>query len=316
MKAVLIALLLPLGAMAAAPLAANVQASAQSVQLGEPFTVMVRLEHERDERYEFIAPTDEGGAFELLGQERQRSDADARAVTTFTLSFALFELEAQTLPPLRFDVTSPQGVERIELPGPTITGAATLSPDAVQQGVAPKDLKPPVDVPVRSWRLVWIAAGVLFGVLLLVLLLRQLKRWRSRLERPVVVLPLAERTRASLESLKAEHLPSQGRTREFYFRLSEILRGHLGERYGFEALECTGSELLERVQRLEAPELPREELRTFVQESDLVKFAKMDVDPGACDAALNFGFKLVDRTEQRPVAPPSSPPDVPQPRVP
>ena len=119
---------------------------------------------------------------------------------------------------------------------------------------------------------------------------------RANLRRPVPVLPLEDRTRAALRTLQAENLPEKGRTREFYFRLSEILRSHLGERYAFEALECTGTELVERLNRLPAPELPKEELKKFVEESDLVKFAKMEVDPSACESALKFGFTLVERT--------------------
>lgn len=316
LRAVLV-LLVPLLAGAAQPLSSDVKVSTDSAPLGEPFTVTVTLEHALDERYELVDPTpDEEGAFELLGQSRARTDGEDRAVTTYTLTWALFELDAHSLPPLAFDVTSPAGISRVELPGPTITGAASLPPDATQQGMAPKDLKPPIDVPVRSWRHVGFIVGGVVALLLLALLVRRLSQWRARLQRPVVVVPLSERTRTALRSLQEEGLPKQGRTRDFYFRLSEILRGHLGERYEFEALECTGSELLQRLDRLSAPELPREELRKFVEESDLVKFAKMEVDPGACEAALNFGFKLVDRTEPHPVPPSPVKSDAPQPRVP
>ncbi len=47
--------------------------------------------------------------------------------------------------------------------------------------------------------------------------------------------------------------PSEGLQREFHFRLSEIVRGYLGERFGFDALECTSDELLGRLERSSAP---------------------------------------------------------------
>lgn len=297
-----------------APLSADVTASATSAQLGEPFEVTVTFEHPANERYE-LAPREDFGAFELLEQRRERTDGETGSTTTFTLRFALFELDARPLGPLAFDVTSPSGTEQRTVEGPTITGVGSLDPNAASEGADPKDLKPPVDVPVRSWRLVWLISGALLGLVLLALLARYLWQLRRRLEKPAPLLPLTERTRQALRALQSEQLPQHGRSREFYFRLSEILRGHLGERYDFEALECTSEELLERVARLPAPELPRERLRDFVQESDLVKFAKMEVDPGACESALNFGFELVTRTVEAPSPQPPETEHVPESRV-
>ena len=66
------------------------------------------------------------------------------------------------------------------------------------------------------------------------------------------------RAREALDALRAEDLPGKGRVREFYFRLSEIVRGYLGERYGFDALESTTPELLESLRRLHTPGLADE----------------------------------------------------------
>ena len=90
----------------------------------------------------------------------------------------------------------------------------------------------------RSWRLVWGVLGALAAGLALWALVRALRRRRAAVPPPAPPLALEVRTHQALSALQAERLPEQGRGREFYFRLSEILRGYLGERYAFEALEC------------------------------------------------------------------------------
>ena len=57
--------------------------------------------------------------------------------------------------------------------------------------------------------------------------------------------PAHQRALMSLDALSEAQLPAQGRWREYYFRLSEILRKYLGERFDFDALECTTEELSE-----------------------------------------------------------------------
>src|SRR5262249_55509191 len=70
---------------------------------------------------------------------------------------------------------------------------------------------------------------------------------------PLPPLPLPERTRRALDALEAEHLPERGMQREFHFQLSGIARGYLGERFGFDALECTSGELVREVERRARP---------------------------------------------------------------
>ncbi len=95
--------------------------------------------------------------------------------------------------------------------------------------------------------------------------------------------------------------------KDFYFRLSEILRGYLGERYGFEALECTSSELMAKLRRMPTPGLPEDGLLRFVSESDLVKFARAESSPDSCRAALAFGYELLDKTWPPPPPPEAVP---------
>ena len=128
--------------------------------------------------------------------------------------------------------------------------------------------------------------------------------------------PLDVRTREALNALGKENLPAKGQVKEFYFRLSEILRGYLGERYSFEALECTTPELIASLRKLRTPGLPEEDLLRFISESDMVKYAKAEASPESCAQSLAFGYELVKKTYVPP-APVTAqpPPHAPGPRV-
>ena len=291
----------------------SVRVEPQQVRIGDPFAYQVVITHPKEHRYELALPK-EAGDFELLDQTRQRQDGPDSATTTFQVRMSAFALGKVQVPPLAFDVATPDGQRRFTLPGREVEVASTLPPDADGQGADLFDYQPPQEVPIRSWRLVL----AVLGTLAVLLLAWALWRWWKNRPKHVVVpppLPLDVRTRKALDSLRAEDLPSRGHVKDFYFRLSEIIRGYLGERYGFEALECTSSELMASLRRISPPGLPEDALMRFVSESDMVKYARADASPEVCRDALAFGYTLIDKTYVPPPPPQAPSANAAAPRV-
>lgn len=278
------------------PAAVEVRAVPASARLGEPFAVEVRIAHAPEQRYELkgAAPSED---FELVGVGRVRSDGEGSSSTTFTVRFAAFKLGTLETPALSFEITeasasgdAPGARARVEI-------TSSLPADVDQRGAGLHDVRPPVEVPVRSWRLV-LALAVAAGLLLAVLLGYRLYRaWRARRAAAVPPpAPLDVRAIRALDALAQERLPEQQREREFYFRLSEIVRGYLGERFGFEALECTTPELLAALRRRRTPGLAEAELADFAHESDLVRYARVTPSADACAGRLQLAYRLVRET--------------------
>ncbi|RKH57981.1 hypothetical protein D7X96_37600 [Corallococcus interemptor] len=293
------------------PTGASARVEPEEVHIGEPFTYQVTLTHPKDQRYELVAPTGEGPV-ELLQQTRQRQDNANDATTTFGLRFSAFELGGVKLPDLAFDVATPEGPRRFVLKGKTVDVTSTLPADAQGQGAELFDYQPPQEVPIRSWTLLYALAAALAVGVAVWLLVRWWQR-RPKREKVVPLLPLDVRVRQSLDALQREDLPGRGHVKDFYFRLSEIVRGYLGERYGFEALECTSSELMASLRKLHTPGLPEDALMRFVSESDMVKYARADASPESCKQALAFGYDLLAKTYVPPAPP--KPDAAPGPRV-
>ena len=135
-----------------------------------------------------------------------------------------------------------------------------------------RDIKGFVPVP-HGW--LWLA---LLGSALLILLLF----WWFKRRKPVVAIPVIppfsplEIALAALQKLKDANLPVE----MFYTQLSDIVRQFIEGRYGLRAPERTTEEFLAEA-RLQEQHMAL--LQTFLQEADLVKFARHR--PGAEDMA-------------------------------
>jgi len=293
------------------PLAVDRKVIPETVRLGEPFVYEIRLHHPPGQRWELRTPRDLGG-YELVEQSRTRSDGKTESTTTYLLKMALFELGSHVLPTLTFDVVDASGAGVARIDGPDIEAKSSLPKDADQLGAKLEDIKPNEDVPVRSWRLLWWLGGAVAAAALGWLALRA---WRSRPRRAAPAappLPLEERTRQALDALEAEGLPQRGLQREFHFRLNGLVRAYLGERFAFDALECTSGELLREVDRRALPGVDEGGLRRFVDQCDVARYARGDVPEPACAAALAFARALVEATRPRPPPTASQPPPAPE----
>ncbi|HEX2974368.1 MAG TPA: hypothetical protein VHO68_00390, partial [Bacteroidales bacterium] len=107
-----------------------------------------------------------------------------------------------------------------------------------------------------------------------------------------------------LEKLKAEELWQKGQVKNYYTRLTEILRQYLENRYRVYSLEMTTSETLNELLKTG---FKKDELfsllRNVLTAADLVKFAKYV--PDAEEHELNYqnSWKFVDATKPEEIRP-------------
>ena len=288
------------------PLSVDRQVIPDKVRLGDPFVYRITLHHPPGQRWELRTPRDLGG-YELVEQSRTRSDGKTESTTTYLLKMALFELGSHVLPSLTFDVIDASGGGVARIDGPDIEAKSSLPKNSEQRGAKLEDIKPNEDVPIRSWRLLWWLAG---AAALAALAWYAARAWRNRPRHALPAappLPLEQRTLQAIDALQAEGLPERGLQREFHFRLNGLVRGYLGERFGFDALECTSGELLREVDRRRLPGIDEQALRGFVDQCDVARYARFEVPVPACTSALAFARGLVESTRPRP------PPATPQP---
>lgn len=145
--------------------------------------------------------------------------------------------------------------------------------------------------------------GGLLGLLLLLALAYYLyKRWKNKksllpsfkAEEPI--LPPHEQALKELNALKERKLWQQGKDKEYYTILTEILRKYIDERFDVNAMESTSAEILDVLKKNKEVASVYDGLRDVLVVSDFVKFAKMKPMPDENDRSMNFAFYFIDET--------------------
>ncbi|MBR6828130.1 MAG: hypothetical protein IKM76_08265 [Prevotella sp.] len=106
-----------------------------------------------------------------------------------------------------------------------------------------------------------------------------------------------------IELIKADKMQNSENPKEYYTRLTETLRKYIEDRYGFNAMEMTSSEIIERLERAMADdaktaETMKQELRQLFTTADLVKFAKYSTMINENDANLVSAIDFINQTKQ------------------
>ncbi len=104
-----------------------------------------------------------------------------------------------------------------------------------------------------------------------------------------------------LEKLKNEQLWQRGEVKSYYSRLTEIIRKYLEDRFSVYSLEMTTSETLEE---LVSTGFKKDNtymmLKTILNGSDLVKFAKYKPEPSENESHFENSWAFVDITKIQP----------------
>ena len=101
----------------------------------------------------------------------------------------------------------------------------------------------------------------------------------------------------AIEEIKADNVVRADDPKEYYTRLTDTLRQYINERYGFNAMEMTSSEIIERLNNTDDPKM-LDELRQLFTTADLVKFAKWSTLVNENDANLVNAIDFINQTKQ------------------
>jgi hypothetical protein len=165
------------------------------------------------------------------------------------------------------------------------------------------DIKPVRNVPFvwtdYLWGL-WIVLGIMMLIALigLIVYLVLKKKRKGYIFKPPVVLPAHVRAIQQLDKLKEEKIWQQGREKEFYSKLTDILRNYLVEREDINAMEMTSGEILNEVRKLLEVESVYNNLKQILSTADLVKFAKYKPYPDENDLSMVNAYFFVNQTRE------------------
>nr|QJR98318.1 hypothetical protein Muribac2_420 [uncultured Muribaculaceae bacterium] len=103
----------------------------------------------------------------------------------------------------------------------------------------------------------------------------------------------------ALQELKEKKLWEQGMEKEYFTRLTDILRVYLDRRFGINAMEMTSREIMDHLYNSDVKD-KRDYMRQILSVADFVKFAKVRPLPADNIAAFDNAVKFVEETKPAP----------------
>lgn len=123
---------------------------------------------------------------------------------------------------------------------------------------------------------------------------------RKEGKKPEKQLPPYEKAILELNALRSDKLCEQGREKEYYTRLTDILRSYLHARFGINAMEMTSTQIRHTVQANEAARPSKKFIDQVLEIADFVKFAKVRPLPEDNIQAFNAALQFVEDTKPAP----------------
>lgn len=151
----------------------------------------------------------------------------------------------------------------------------------------------------EDWRgliaLSFLSIPLLFLLIYLIIRIRDnkpiIRRVKIEPKLPPHVLAMSE-----IERVKTEKKWQRGEAKEYYTELTDIIRTYISDRFGFNALEMTSSEIIDQLKDVKKEEDITDLLRLF-QTADLVKFAKHNPLINENDANLINAIEFINETK-------------------
>jgi len=170
----------------------------------------------------------------------------------------------------------------------------TLPVDTTKEA---KDIKDPITIPL-NWLVVlaWILGGAVVVVGGYYLYKRFKKQPAATTEEEIVQIPAYETALTALDQLEAKKLWQSGRVKEYHTEVTEIVRSYFEKRFNMPALELTTDETLQLLgSRIDAASVIQV-TKEFLQNADMVKFAKFIPLNEINEAMLGQARKIVTDT--------------------
>jgi hypothetical protein len=244
----------------------GVTQSRDTVTVGEPFEIRVRIRVPADAEITFPDNPDTTGAVQARDPRTiETADSVQFLDETAIYRLAAWDTDSQSVRLAEAIVTWNGVQKRVPIDVVTIFVRSVLPADSALR--VPKPARPIWETRPFPW---WILAAVL-AALAIGLGIWWWMRRRRRRPRPAIVVDPYARALKELKRIEAMGLIGAGERTRFVALLVEVLRDYLAARYPDASLALTSREVVGAVRA--QPAVPVEQLARALHEADLAKFA-------------------------------------------
>ena len=276
------------------PIEVTARVLKSKIKIGDELRLLVQVDRPR--KFTVSPPSEKA---DLSPFEVKHMDAapvvrgQNRVQETYGFTLTVFEIGDLKIPslPIRYqDESGRPGETRTEPVPVTVTGVLKKLTD--KDDIRP--IKGPVSVSLLRFRN-WIF-GILAGLLTVFLIVKVFIRWLKRNKDLESLKPPHERVKIELKRLNDQGLLAEKKVKEHYAGLSDILKNYMDRAMKLQAHEHTTVELLELLKEKNFEKEVIGKIRTVLEETDLVKFAKVVPPRDLADRLESDLLEIVELT--------------------
>lgn len=271
---VAISLLCPKALLFASPLDLKAEVDKDNITIGDRIKYEITVEYDEGVTVGPMAIAENLGEFEIKDYhiEEPKKTKDKRWISKTDYIITAFTTGDFTIQPVRVKYKTPDGNEK-----EASSVEIKIKVESVKPGPLDKDdirgLKGPAEI---KGRFPWISfiASVLFIILGAGIFIYFNNKKRVR-ETPII--PQRPPEDIAVEELKAlldMRLPEKGMIKEYYIKVSDIIRKYIEARFRIVVLDRTTWELYQEMRSRRIERKYVEKIRDFLEDCDMVKFAK------------------------------------------
>jgi hypothetical protein len=279
---------------------AESQVDRSQILIGDVITYTVLMTYDPGLEVQMPSPGVNLGQFEIRNYKvAEPQKKDGKLFESASYQISTFETGEYEIPALEISYRSKADTSwSIIRTQPLTIKVESLNPDEAGDI---RDIKPPM-TPSYNYRalIFWSVMGLLAIALVgaLIYVVRRRRQGRSifphRVKPPR---PAHEIALEELDELIAGDLLQTGQVKEYYSRLSEIIRRYIGNRFSIYALEMTSSQLLDSMRGENLPEDCVSLMNSFLIPCDLVKFAKFIPSDEEHSVTTEAAYRFVNDTK-------------------
>ncbi len=282
---------------------ATVNTSRSRMQVGEQATVTIAVSPGAPgTRIGWPVIPDSIGALEVVKRDKIDTLKENGKVSGYRQSIYLtgWDSSTTTVPPFVVNVTPPDGAAHTVQTTPLIIAVSTVPVDTAKP-IRP--IKGIMEVEGAWLDYVWWLAGGLLLLIAAIILYARLRKRRPVPPAPPPAPPEPAHQKALrlLGLLESEGLWQKGEVKEYYVRLTDILRHYIEARFSVPALERTTDELVGAANAHTELVFHRDRLYQILSTADMAKFARAQPSPQEHVAAMQTAKEFVTATIPEPV---------------
>jgi hypothetical protein len=271
-----------------------------SIWLGDQIKLLIVVEQEASSKIDFPQLPDSIQKIEIL--KKSKIDTSKLEGTRIQLKqsylVTCFDSGAHYIPPFYFKLKTGDRIDSIR--SNDLTLFVKFPPVDLKRG--PADIKKPFAAPVTLKEIApWLLGIILIAAIVFLIIYAISRRRKNKplFQRPPKPkLPPHIIALQELDKLKSEQLWQHEKVKDYYTRLTDIVRVYIEDRFEMPAMEQTTHEILTGIKSLQtqidAGSLT--ELKEILELADLVKFAKLAPLPNENDLMLSNAYLFVKET--------------------